>query len=133
MGGRYRPMISTHLAPHVLPPLSYLLDDLSATPAQAAHYLGTSDRTVRRWLADDAGPRAAMIALFWSSRWGMSQAHAEAHNLVAVQLGLAQALTRENAALRARVGRLAALDYGSANSPCWSIDGSGPSPITSAS
>lgn len=103
-----------------LPPFSYLLDDLPATPRAVARHLGVSWRTMQRWIKDDQAPRAAMLALLFESRWGVSALDAKAVNDARVAHGLAGALQRENAMLRARIARLEAIgDFGAANAPRW--------------
>lgn len=106
-------------AAHV-PPFSFLLDDLPATPAQVARHLGVSARTLGRWMAADQAPRAVMLALFFESRWGRSALDAKAVNDARLYAGLAGALELENATLRARIARLERLGgFGSANAPLW--------------
>lgn len=54
-------------APASLPIWQTLLDDLGNPPPQrVARMLGVSVRTVYRWNA----AKAAMLALFWLTRWG---------------------------------------------------------------
>lgn len=80
--------------------------------------LGVSVRSVYGWRRTGRAPRAALLALFFWSRWGQSLVDAEAVNAARVARGWAQALERENQALRARVQRLERLgDFGSANAP----------------
>lgn len=106
-------------AAHV-PPFSFLVDDLPATPAQVARHLGVSVRTMQRWLAANQAPRAVMLALFFESRWGRSAVNVHAENGARVAYGLAGSLERENAMLRARIARLELLgDYGAANAPMF--------------
>lgn len=110
------------LAPNHLPPLSVLVGDLHGprTPEAIGHHLGVSGLTVRRWMSKDEAPRAAALALFWETRWGLSALDARAVNLVRMHVGLNMALRRENAALQRRVQRLEALGgFGSANEPSF--------------
>lgn len=110
------------LAPNHLPPLSVLIDDLHGprTPEAIGHHLGVSALTVRRWIAKDEAPRAAALALFWETRWGLSALDAQAVNLVRLHVGLNNALRRENATLVARVAYLESVgQFGSANGPLW--------------
>lgn len=106
-------------APRQLPPPSVLLADLgNPRPAVVGHALGVSVRTVYGWQAADACPRPAHLALFWESRWGRSALVADAVNGERVARGLADALGREVAALRARVAYLERVgSFGSANAP----------------
>lgn len=104
---------------HHTPPLSYLLDDLFTRDAAAiARHLGVTVRTLERWKASDDAPRAALLALFYESRWGYSVMQTTAHNGELYARQLAQSLTRENAMLRARIARLERIgDFGAANEP----------------
>ena len=108
-------------APTQLPPLSMLVDDLHGdrSPESIGRHLGVSGLTVRRWLKADQAPRAALLALFWETRWGLSALDAQADNLVRLHVGLNNALRRENATLRRRIARLESLRYGAANAPTW--------------
>lgn len=109
------------LAPTQLPPLTMLVDDLHGdrSPESIGRHLGVSGLTVRRWIQADQAPRAAMLALFWETRWGLSALDAQAVNLVRSHVGLNNALRRENATLRRRIARLEALSYGAANAPSF--------------
>ena len=110
------------LAPSQLPPLSILLDDLHGdrSPEAIGHHLGVSGLTVRRWISKDCAPRAAMLALFWETRWGLSALDAQAVNLVRTHIGLNKALRRENAALQRRIQYLESVgQFGSANAPMF--------------
>lgn len=101
------------------PPLNYLLDDLLTRDAAAiARHLGVSVRTFKRWKAADDAPRSVMLALFFETRWGVSQVHCEAYNRAMYADGLADSLRRENAALLVRIARLERLgDFGASNAP----------------
>lgn len=104
-----------------LPPLSYLLDDLlTRDRAKIAAHLGVSVKTLARWQAADEAPRAVMLALFYETQWGYSLMYATAHNGELFARQKANALERENAALRVRVARLERLgDFGAANAPAF--------------
>ena len=109
------------LAPSQLPPLFMLIDDLHGdrSPDSIGRHLGVSALTVRRWIKAEQAPRAAMLALFWETRWGLSALDAQANNLVRMHVGLNNALRSENATLRRRIERLEALSYGAANAPTY--------------
>lgn len=109
------------LAPSQLPPLTMLIDDLHGdrSPDSIGRHLGVSALTVRRWIKAEQAPRAAMLALFWETRWGLSALDAQANNLVRMHVGLNNALRRENATLRQRIARLEALSYGASNAPSF--------------
>lgn len=107
-----------------LPPFSVLLADLPAHPAQVARHLGLSPACLARYAAQEQAPRPVMLAMFWESRWGRSAADVDASNTAAAQFQRAEALARENAALRRYVARLeadlsAAPGQRAANAPVW--------------
>lgn len=92
-----------HLIPAWLPEFDDLVVDIGRPhPSSIAKSLGVTERTVYRWLSDpQSAPRPAIISLFWLSRWGLSRLDAELFNRSQVYWGHAQALKKENAALRA--------------------------------
>ena len=107
--------------PAQLPPLSLMLDDLGTPSHRAlARALGVSQRTVRRWVARDAAPRAVLLALFWVTRWGRSSVDCDVTNEAAMLAGYVASLRRELDAVRADLARSLALrDSGAANLPSW--------------
>lgn len=96
-----------------------MLADLGhPAPDVVARALGVSARTVRRWVADGHAPRPVMLALFWETTFGRSQAHADAHNAAMWARAQVAGLEREKATLARRVAYLEGLAcYGSANAP----------------
>ncbi len=109
------------LAPNQLPPLNLLINDLTCrTPEAIGQHLGVSALTVRRWIKADQAPRAAQLALFWETRWGISALDAQAVNLVRMHVGLNNSLRRENATLQRRIEYLESVgQFGAANSPTF--------------
>lgn len=106
-------------APRYLPPVSMLLDDLGDAKA-VARYLGTNPRTIARWRAADAAPKAVHLALFWESRWGISLTETSAHNAAVLHAGHAAAMTRECERLRSVIAQLeSARGWDCANSPVF--------------
>jgi hypothetical protein len=105
--------------PKAMPPLSMMLDDIGNPPPDAlAAAFDVSETTARRWLSDERAPLAVQLALFWLTKWGVSQVDATAHNDAAMAAQRAASLRREVESLRevlAKVGRIA--DFGSANDP----------------
>lgn len=107
-------------APDSTPGLDELARHLGADAPAIARHLGVAVRTVYHWQAAGKAPRAALLALFWETAWGQSIVDAEAVNAARVARGLAEALERENATLRARIARLESCgNFGSANGPLW--------------
>ena len=101
------------------PPLQYLLDDIFERDLnKVAAFLGVTPQTLKRWQRQDNAPRAALLALFYESRWGYSLMYTTAYNGEMRYRQLAQALERKNAALLLRIERLERLgDFGAANAP----------------
>lgn len=103
-----------------LPPFSFLLHDLPASPHQGARHLGLTTRTTKHWLKAEQAPRPVMLALFWESRWGRSAADTEAANYGAVYYRLAMGLQLENEVLRLQIQQLQDLEtMGAANGPVY--------------
>lgn len=96
-----------YLAPRTIPALSQVLPDLgNPSPREIAAYLGVTERTVYGWKATDAPPRAALLALFWESSYGLSAINAELHNAAHVYRSLSDSLNHEAQKLRTRIAWL---------------------------
>lgn len=103
-----------------MPDWGTMLRDVPAGPGQLARHLDVSTRTIERYTSAGQAPRAVMLALFWETRWGISQADTDAANQAARFYMLAQSLKRENAQLRQSLERLQRqADFGCANAPLW--------------
>jgi len=104
--------------PRRLPALADMIRDLSATPDQIATALDVHRSTVYLWLRNGYAPRPAMLALYWMTRWGLSEIDAELWNAASVYRGLSQALERELWQVTQHIQQLDQLgDFGSANDP----------------
>lgn len=105
------------------PPLSYLLDDIFERDLnKVAKFLGVTPATLKRWKSAGHAPRAAMLALFYESRWGYSLMYTTAFNAETVARQEVDSLKRKNAALLVRIARLEATgDFGAANAPLMKI------------
>lgn len=104
--------------PRYIPPFNTLLEDLGRpSPAELAKALGVTPRTVFRWLAaPEAVPRPVLLALFWLTRWGLSEVDAEAVNSARMHAAMADALRDDLERLRRELARVvAAGDFGCAN------------------
>lgn len=106
------------------PPLSVLLDDLLTRDSKAiAKHLDVTTRTLSAWQRTDNAPRAALLALFYETRWGYSLLETTAHNTAMVYRNQVQGLERENAMLRARIARLERTgQFGAANAPVMALN-----------
>ncbi|MBB1076910.1 hypothetical protein HUU62_21125 [Rhodoferax sp. 4810] len=80
-------------SPAQLPHFSYLMQDTHATPEQLAHYLDISPATFKRYIKSGGAPRAVHLALYWESRWGLSQSDVELYNLAQVHRQHARGLS----------------------------------------
>lgn len=111
--------MALHRMPRQLPALQSILDDLgNPAPAAWARALGVSERTAWRWQAAGHAPRAAMLALYWLTRWGWSAIESEALYAVDLLRSYRRTAEAEIASLRAELARLQALgDFGAANDP----------------
>ena len=63
-----------------MPPLDFLLAGQMEPPERIARHLGVSLRSLQRWRASGNAPRAVYLALWFESRWGMSDLHADVLN-----------------------------------------------------
>lgn len=115
----FRALKMKYLAPRATPALSQLLPDLgNPSPREIARFLDVTERTVFRWHAADKAPRAAMLALFWESSYGLSALNAELHNAALVHKSHADSLARHVVNLERRIARLEKIgDFGSSNVP----------------
>ncbi len=106
-------------APRALPIWETILDDLGRPhPAQVGKVLGVGVSTVYRWNKARAAPRSACLALYWLTRWGRSEVHAQAVNDATVAVGYAKSLELEVRQLRTELAHVLALsDTGAANGP----------------
>lgn len=108
-----------YLAPRALPALSQIVPALgNPSPREISRYLDVTERTVYRWHATDDAPRAALLALFWESSYGLSALDSELYNTVAVYKNLSESLNHEAQMLRVRIARLEKIgSFASANAP----------------
>jgi len=97
-----------------------LLDELQATPKQAANFLQVTERTLFRWLADNSAPFSVLAALWHETPSGRHVTALDVGNELVINRGLAQAHEKAHAAAVATVGRLLAIgDFGGANDPLF--------------
>lgn len=105
--------------PRQVPPLSMMLDDIGRpSPRELARAFDVTERTVRRWIADDSAPLTVLLALFWLTSWGISAVDAEAHNSAVMSASMVRVLRGQVSDLKARLDRLGKIaDFGAANDP----------------
>lgn len=66
--------------PAGLPHITTMLDDIHASTAQIAHHLGIKESTLKTYRRQGGAPMAILLALFWETRWGISQIEVTASN-----------------------------------------------------
>lgn len=89
-----------------LPPWLWMVQDAPGGRDRLARHLGVSLRSMQRWEAEQAAPRPVMLAAFWETRWGRDAADKEAARAADAHRLHADALAKENAALRRRIVQL---------------------------
>ena len=95
-----------------------LADIGNPKPLELARVFGVTERTVRRWNRDGQAPMPVLLAVFWLTHWGQSQAHCEAHNDAVLQAAVAASLRRDVQTLTDKLARLGQIgDFGAANDP----------------
>lgn len=110
--------------------LDVLIDAIPASRADVARHLGISLRTLKRYAADDSAPRCIKVALFAESDYGRNMVAVTYRNEADMLGGVADCLRRDNATLRARIGRLETIgDFGCANDPAHSPAGAPALPL----
>lgn len=107
------------LLPRHLPSWADLLEDIgNPAPDKLAKAMGVTVRSIRRWKAAGKAPLPVMLALYWVTRWGQSEASTRADWTLEVHRQLAEALKRDNDELRAQLAAIGQIsDFGSANDP----------------
>jgi len=106
-------------APQKLPCLSQILAILgNPHPREIAKLLDVSERTVYGWKRADRAPRAALLALFWESSYGLETINCDLHNAAMSYKCLSDSLSRKNATLAVRIDRLEKIgSFDTANAP----------------
>lgn len=105
--------------PRALPAWPDLLADFgNPSAATLARWLDVTPRTVHRWAAAGAAPRAVMLALWWPSSWARDDAQARADYALLLARQQITALQHESRGMAATIERLAPLARaGAANEP----------------
>ena len=100
-----------------------MLDDIPASIAQIANYLGIKESTLKTYKRTGNAPRSVMLALFWETRWGISAADSHAHNSATMASARVASLLRTQTRMAGIIWRLEnerenLADFG-ANSPFY--------------
>ena len=86
--------------------LAETLADLGAKPADAAKYLGVTERSVWRWLADGTAPRAVLLALWHLTPAGVQAVATDHGNGLMYERGYVRSMEATTARLQAQCHRL---------------------------
>lgn len=106
-----------------LPTWAQTLEALgNPSPSRLAPLLDVSERTLARWSASGNAPRAALLALWPLTPWGMERANLQLLRERNDCEALAESLQRERRGLLALVEELQAQAYsGAANGPLFDV------------
>ena len=107
-----------------MPMLQTMLDDLPANPRHIARHLGIAVSTLASYRRANVAPRAILVALFWETSWGRSEADSEAANWGALHYQGHQMAKHEITRLHGIIARLEVeltQGGGAANAPVFSV------------
>lgn len=94
------------------------VDELGG-PKAVTKYLGVHENTMRRWLSTGRVPRAAVLALFWESKYGRSHIYTDQVNEIRLLYRQVCLLREQFQRAKDLVTGLRAMDSGSANEPLF--------------
>lgn len=95
-----------------------LLEDLQATPAQAAKFLQVTERSVWRWLSEGSAPFPVLAALWHETPAGRHVTALDVGNEAVIYRGLSQAHEKAHGDAVAMLARVLSIgDFGAANDP----------------
>lgn len=98
--------------------LRILVDEIGGV--KVAHkYLGISERTMFKWLATDRAPRAAVLALFWESKYGRSQIFTDQVNEIRILYRKVNVLEEQYQRAKDIITGLRSMHTGSSNEPLF--------------
>ncbi|MCZ8093198.1 MAG: hypothetical protein O9331_06895 [Acidovorax sp.] len=82
-------------------------------------YLGVTERSINRWLTTGRAPRAAVLALYWESKWGRSQIFTDQVNEIRLLYQQVCILQEQYQKAKDIITGLRAMHAGSANEPLF--------------
>jgi len=97
------------------------VDELSIK--QAAKILDVTTATISRWIATEKVPKAAVLALYWESKYGRSLIDAEHDREVKDLYGRMNSYKHKFLRAAEIIAGLRAMDYGTANEPFYDESG----------
>lgn len=108
-------------APHNIygPELLRLFIDELGGVKRVHKYLGVTERSVWRWLSTGRAPRAAVLALYWESKWGRSQIFTDQVNEIRLLYRQVCILQDQYQKAKDIITGLRAMHAGSANEPIY--------------
>ena len=92
--------------PAHLPHITTMLDDIPASIAQIANYLGIKESTLKTYKRTGNAPHAVLLALFWETKWGMSLLDVNLFNEARMHQAHAIALNQQQKRLMGIIWRL---------------------------
>lgn len=78
-----------------MPAVSFMLHDIPANTAQIAKHLDLKESTLKTYLKTGFAPRPVMLALYWETKWGVSNGNVQAHNDAVMQASVAASYKRQ--------------------------------------
>lgn len=108
-----------------------ILSHLNATPLQISKFLLVSERTVRRWIAENSAPFAALAALWHETPQGRYETSTDVGNELQIVRRLAEAHENDSKRKTLQIAHILSLhNSGSANDSL--IDGPAPALMVDA-
>lgn len=98
--------------------LRMFIDELGGVQRVCKH-LGVTERTVNRWLSEGRPPRAAVLALYWESKYGRGHIFSDQVNEIRLLYRQVCVLRDQYQKAKDIVTGLRALHAGSANEPVF--------------
>lgn len=97
------------------------VDELSVK--QAAKILDVTTATISRWIATEKVPKAAVLALYWESKYGRSLIDVEHDREVKDLRGRISCYQSQFQRAKVIIAGLRAMNYGTANEPFYDTTG----------
>jgi hypothetical protein len=90
---------------------------------QAAKILDVTERSIFRWIATEKVPKAAVLALYWESKYGRSLIDVEHDREVSSLRGQISCYQSQFRRAKEIIAGLRAMNYGTANEPFYDEGG----------
>jgi predicted DNA-binding transcriptional regulator AlpA len=90
--------------PKKTPAFKDMLADIgNPHPREIAKAMKVTERSVWRWLKENKAPHSVMLAIYWLTRWGVSEIDTAAHNAAIYSAAEARGLRDELESIKARL------------------------------